>query len=340
VSKLRESFRQAYLQGESRSSGRVDDLASGKYDLLIATSSWDRRCVSLLEAEISAAHGIGVFFENRGKLGLRDEHDPAIESFLKTSCREITRIEKPSEDLVGLWQQLWTATLNCYRQQRHPLHVLLDLSTCPRYYAMAFLAQGLHQGILASLTCFYAEGIYPPDPTENPGDQFTAGRWETRSVPMLAGTADPGNDRVFVVSVGFEGPKTFRVVSSDDPDHVVVLLPDPAVQKDYVDRTRKSNRLLFEEYGVGEKETLRAPAADAIAAWKTLSEANLGKDDVNLFYLCSGTKPHSMAMALHAQVEQRPTVLYPKPVGHRETEIAPSGTYWAYVIRDLALPSA
>jgi hypothetical protein len=333
-------YRQANLDGTSRRAERAADLVGGEYDLLVMTSSWDSRCLCLLEVEVRARHGIGVFFENRGRLGLRDLHDPLIHEYLRSSCGSVHEFEKPSEDLDGLWGKLWEATLKAYVDIRRPLNVLLDLSTCPRYYAMGFLAAGLSRGVLASITCFYAEGDYHEERSDNRDEQFTAGRWETCSAPMLTGSADPGNARRYVVSVGFEGPKTYRAVNSDDPDRVVVLFPEPGVDPDYPKRTRRSNQLLFREYGVGEDDIVRAHAGDAIAAWKKLTEAGLARDDENPFYLCCGTKPHSVAMALHALIAERPTVLYAKPVGHKENKITPRGEYWTYRIRDLASPGA
>ncbi len=335
---MRSQHRQAHLEGWSERSSAVSDVAEGEYDLLVMTASWDKRCLCLLEADLRAQHGIGIYFENRGSLGLRDVHDPLVRAYLCAHCNEVAEITKPSEALDELWQDLWLGAWEAYVRVGRPLNVLLDLSTCPRYYAMGFLAQGMRQGILASLTCFYAEGQYPPPSVEDLGEEFTAGRWETRSAPMLAGTADPGRKRLYVVSVGFEGPKTFRAVSSDDPDRVVVLFPSPGVRDDYPERTREKNQLLFKEFGIDESRTLNAPAGDAIAAWKILDESAVAGSDENPFYLCSGTKPHSMAMAVHGLLTERPTVLYAKPVGHKETEISPLGVYWIFCFRDLATP--
>jgi hypothetical protein len=262
-----------------------------------------------------------------------------VQGFLEGCCDSTRLIERESEDLVGLWEELWVATWEAYASVGRPLDVLLDLSTCPRYYAMAFLAQGFSEGIVGRLTCFYAEGRYPPDPKELAVDQFTAGKWETHSVPGLAGTADPGSRRLYVVSVGFEGSKTFRAVSSDDPDRVVVLFPNPGVDPSYPERTREKNRLLFAEYGIEERQLINAPAGDAIKAWQALAAAAPAGEDENPFYLCCGTKPHSLAMALHGLITERATVLYAKPAGHKEIQIEPSGVYWSFRLEDVTLPS-
>jgi len=334
------TFRHAHVCGEGHSATSPNELVHSTYDLIVMTASWDSRCLCLCDVDVTANEGIGVFFANRGTLGLRDKHDPQVQRFLEESCSHTRFIERESEDLVGLWQQMWVATWESYVNVGRPLDVLLDLSTCPRYYAMAFLARGFRDGIVGRLTCFYAEGRYPPDPQEMAVDQFTAGKWETCSVPGLAGTADPGKKRLYVVSVGFEGSKTFRAVSSDDPDRVVVLFPEPGVDPSYPTRTKENNRLLFAEYGIGNDLMVKAPAGDAIKAWEALAESDVAADDENPFYLCCGTKPHSLAMALHALVADRTTVLYAKPAGHKEVEIEPSGVYWSYVLEDMALPEA
>lgn len=333
-------FQQAYLSGVGRSSDTPADLLDDTYDLIVMTSSWDSRCLCLCDVPVSAKEGIGIFFANRGELGLRDKHDPRVLRFLENTCEHFEAIENESENLTGLWEDIWLAAWRAYGSVGRPLNVLLDLSTCPRYYAMAFLAQGLQEGIVGRLTCFYAEGEYPPDPREPAVDEFTAGKWEAHSVPGLIGTADPGSGRLYVVSVGFEGSKTFRAVSSDDPDRVVVLFPEPGVNPSYPARTRDNNRLLFSEYGIDDSCLLKAPAGDAIAAWEKLAISSFVRQGENPFYLCCGTKPHSVAMALHALVADKTTVLYAKPAGHKEIEITPSGIYWSYLIEDVTLPAA
>lgn len=332
------TFRHAFLEGQSETSDAVPGLVDGQYDLLVMTSSWDRRCLCLTDADVRATRGIGIFFSHRGVLGLRDHHDPKVASYLGERCGDVTRVERGSEDLDGLWQSLWEAAWEAYGLVGHPMRVLIDLSTCPRYYALALVAGGMRKGLVESVTCFYAEGEYPePGPT-NTNEQFTAGRWETRDVPYLTGTADPGKDRLYVVSVGFEGSKTFRAVSNDDADRVMILFPRPGVRPEYPDRTLASNRVLYEEYNVRGEDEIAAPAGDAIAAWRALAESGAVRANENPFYLCCGTKAHSLGMALQALIDDRVTVLYAKPASHKEARITPLNVFWAFRIRDLSVP--
>jgi hypothetical protein len=317
----------------------VEGLVDGEYDLLVMAASWDSRCLCLLRADVRARCGIGVFFENRGVLGLRDAHDPKIRAYLSERCNSVHEIEHASEDLEGLWQELWKAAWEAYAQVGRPLRLLLDLSTCPRYYAMALLAGGFRKGIIAALTCFYSEGRYPEPNETNTHEQFTTGRWKTQDVPYLTGTADPGNRRFYVVSVGFEGSKTYLAVSNNDAERVMILFPRPGVRPDYPERTRRSNEILYEEYGLDESSEIAAPAGDGIAAWAALAGANPTRPDENPFYLCCGTKPHSIAMAVHALIDERVTVLYARPGSHKEAAINPLDSYWALRIQDLSLPA-
>lgn len=331
-------FRQAFLTGRSEKASSIPGLVDGEYDLLIMAASWDSRCLCLLSADVRARWGIGIFFENRGVLGLRDAHDPQVRDYLEHRCETVREIEHASEDLDGLWQELWKGAWEAYTNVGRPLRVLLDVSTCPRYYALALLSGGFRKGIVESVTCFYAEGQYPESREESTHEQFTTGRWKTRDVPFLTGTADPGNSRFYVVSLGFEGAKTYLAVSNNDADRVMVLFPRPGVRPDYPERTRRSNEVLYEEYGLDRRSEISAPAGDAVAAWAALAEASPTLPTENPFYLCCGTKPHAIALALHALIDERVTVLYAQPASHKEAAITPLDSYWAFRIRDLSVP--
>jgi hypothetical protein len=151
------------------------------------------------------------------------------------------------------------------------------------------------------------------------------------------GECDPEKDRHYFVSVGFEGSKTLRVVTRAEPDHVSVLFPDPGYESDYVATTTRNNSELMNQFSVPGSRIVKAPAGDSIAAWEAMGGIDL--DDpvkYNVYYICCGTKSHSLALALRAMALGYPTVLYNKPDRHRESIIIPSGKYWRFDIVDLS----
>jgi hypothetical protein len=330
------SFRELFLSGSAHSGQSPSDVITGHFDLLIVTSSWDSRCKCLSESDVSADHGVGLFFSNRGQGELRDEHDPVMTRLLEERCTSYKPITLPSEALYDLWDAIWHEVEETAKCLGRPLRVLLDLSTCPRFYAMALVAEGFNSHLVHELTTFYAEGDYPEPPAIDPHELFTSGSWATVAIPGISASPDPAKKRFYLVSVGFEGSKTLRAVTTDGADRVSVLFPKPGVKPEYVDRTASENANLKAEYRIPDTQFIDAPAGDAVAAWRALAETPLETDDDNVFYLCCGTKAHSLGMALHAYARGHATVLYAKPARHKEARIAPLGTYWRYTVRDLS----
>ncbi len=328
-------FRRAWLAADSTDASTPRGLVDGEYDLLVMTSSWDSRCLCLLECEIRADRAVGIFFENRGAGELRDSHDPQVRAFLNRASPQVSELRYGSDALDELWNAIWQETLDARAGTGRALRVMLDLSTCPRYFALALLAAGFRSHLFAELVVFYAEGRYPPPTPEDPHEPFTAGRWETVPVPLLEGRSAPGLPRHYVVSVGFEGSKTLRALSNEGADAITVVFPRPAVAPEYEQRSEQANQILFDEFGVSREELIDAPAGDAIATWRAVDSGHERWHGTETFYLTAGTKPQALGLALDALVDGQASVMYAKPANHKETAIVPLGRYWRYTISDL-----
>jgi ABC-type cobalamin/Fe3+-siderophores transport system ATPase subunit len=84
---------------------------------------------------------------------------------------------------------------------------------------------------------------------------------------------------------------------------------------------------------VTDRQTIRAPAGDAVEAWRKISEGSVENfERENTYYLCSGNKAHSVALALRALAQETPTLLYNKPEKHLPTDVSCSGVYWSYSV--------
>jgi hypothetical protein len=329
-----DEYRQRHILGSSFKSDEAGELLSDKFDLMVLVSSWDTRCISIVEGDdLHAKYGVTMYFNARDNKGLRDKHDLLLENFCKASCSAFNKVCGSSTDVHGMWDKLLKLIIIARRECGRPIRVFVDISSCPKYFAMAILGYCLRTGIAEKVTMFYAEGIYE-EKVEASEVAFTGGHWSTVAVPSLEGTYDPEKKRFYLISVGFEGFKTLRVVSKADPNRVSVLFPNPGVLKEYAQRTREDNRELC--IGIPEEQIIEAHAADVIGCWRSLEEhSSESPDTENTYYLCCGTKPHAIAMALRAIALEYPAVLYNIPEKHSVVHIRPAGEFWRYDLQDI-----
>lgn len=336
MSEVRTKFRKAFIHGVSKRSDNVEELTGDDVDVVIVTSSWDARSISITKSrKMSAKLGIGIFFDTKDKRGLRDRHDPVLLNFLgKVSVRQVL-VTGESCDVSVTWTKIQEHLLQVRSELRRPIRIFMDLSACSRYYSLGVAAFGFMQRIASSVTYFYSEAVYTAGSGE--GElAFTGGRWATVSIPYLSGLFDPSKRTLYVVSVGFEGEKTFRAVSRADPDRVSLLFTKPGYCRAYEMRARKANANLVKEFVIPKNQVINAPASDAIEAWKRIEEFDIErKGTENRFYMCCGTKPHSLAMALSAMANGTSTVLYSIPDEHRVHETEPNGIFWTYGLHDV-----
>jgi hypothetical protein len=334
---MKSEFAAAGIEALAKRASEPGALVKGDFDAIVVAPSWDSRCLAITQAtEVRASLGICALFENRGQLGLRDEHDPRVLKWIGERTTETVEVRGPSENLRDIWGGMMVPLLGLMRARNRPLRLLVDLSTCPRYYAAGLLSAGLQRGIVSSITFFYAEADYPEPSTEPERvEQFTRGKWQSVPVPDRMGLYNPTKRRFYFVSVGFEGAKTFTAVNRADPDRVALLFPRPGFRPEYEARCEEQCNQLLEEYQIATDLVIEAPAGDAVAAWQALTERNVeAPKEENLFYLCSGTKPHTLALTLRAYALGSPAVLYNRPTMHIETKTSASGIYWIYKISD------
>ena len=337
-------FSENYLKGRSYSSNDVKTLIEGHFDLIIMSSTWDRRCVCIIENDLSADYSIMLKFKLRDEYGLQDDHDEKIYNYLLkiTKNKPIKEIFEESINVDKFTILLSDKIYDVFLNNKGQMNVLLDLSTCPRYYALSILAILICHGLISKLTISYAEGIYShKDLGCSNKLSFSKGKWKTIPISSFSQISDPEKMKYLMVSIGYEGNKTIRAVNRVDPNRISILFPDPGVTKEHVKKVDVANEELLEFYKVPENQIVRVHAADAIGVWKSLSEANLEKPEENIFYLCCGTKPHAIGLALRAISLGHPKVLYNIPSGgHSFVDVEPYGVYWKYEIEDIsALPN-
>lgn len=339
--KAATDFEGGTFSGASVSSKDPSEIWFGQFQFAVVATSWDVRSTGFTKCD-------NLSFENccivnptaRDTAGLRDSHDPRILEFCRRVSSNISFISTISTSLRDPWKALkssfWAAMQNQVLETRNS-RIFIDISTCPRYLSLALIREALNSGLVSEIVVAYCEGIYPPTPSSYGGMEeisFKKGALQAIPVPGYLGDYEPSREKLFVVSVGFDGWKTLNQLCRKEPEHVAVLLGDPGVIPEYAQRTRKANSALFERFGVVEDNVIRADAGDAVAAWKALTAWSAdGGDDFNVSYLCSGNKPHSLALALRAMSLANVTLMYNRAARSEPIVVDFSGNFWRYSIK-------
>jgi hypothetical protein len=261
----------------------------------------------------------------------------ALKKFAETVSLTPRIFHGSSRAIQSLWKTLREYLFAMYQAVGRRLRLFIDLSTCPRYLSLGVACNMLSSGLASHVTVFYAEGNYSEDSSEESRHElFTKGGWDAIPIPSLEGEWAPNKRRAYLVSVGFEGSKTLRLISREEPDDIYVLFPDPGVKLEYVQRAREQNKTLMSLLPDPSHDVIRAAAGDAIDAWKQLDVASREQpSEQNVYYVCCGTKSHSLALALRALVLRYPAVLYILPDQHKVAETHPLGVYWRFDIKDV-----
>lgn len=334
-------FRHGFIEGSSRRAGHIDELLSAEYDVAVLAGSWDDRCLAITSAQRFSAKAVLLisFADNdpggKPKQEANEEH---LRTYLANKGVVLATLEDVTEDVNTEFVRLWDMLLPFVATGR--TRVFVDLSACPRYYTLGVIAGLLRIGLASQVDVLYSEATYPatgtsPHPTDVP---FSEGRWRCEPIPYLNGQFQPSKPLLHVVSVGFEGGKTVRLLEKEEATHVTLLFPIPGVIERYDAEVWERNKPVIARFSVPEQRILRAQAADPVAAWRAVVSSHMALDGSQVKYLCCGTKAHSLGLALSALRTENATVMYNVPEKHRFVETVASGTYWLYRIRDLSVP--
>ncbi len=206
------------------------------------------------------------------------------------------------------------AVLNVYEAVGRPLRVAVDLNSVPRYLALSLLGFGAKTGVVASFSAIYsAARAYI---NESSSLSFTEGSWKPRAIPTLGEGAFPSARSVLVVSGGFEGDHTLRLVNALEPDRVIVALTT-GIRVEHDRMAQRASVNLAEDYLLAEGGVVTLPAQDLASSVEKL-EASLSRfseegEDVALSFLLSGTKIAALAMGLYAVDHGVAQVYYAEP---------------------------
>lgn len=336
-------FSDGLISAKSSWAHSANELWKGYFDFALLGASWDKRS-AVIAGCTQLKFGSVVILKppSHGTTDLLSRHYSTIKKYCFGISDRVSTIDSDPKLINEELKSIRDAFLNEIAKPNRsiPAKVFIDTSTCPRYFTLALLAEAFRSGLTASITLGYAEGKYPiASPSYNDLEEisFTEGALQAMPIPGFFGEFEPSKAKLFLVSLGFDGWKTLNLLIRKEPERVVALLASPASATGYEERALVANAALIDRFGLDQSLILKAPAGDAVSAWKTISQLNVEHfDSENVFYLCSGNKPHSIAFALRAMSKEFPALLYNRPERHMPVDIDVAGVFWSYVVTPVA----
>jgi hypothetical protein len=340
---FQSEFSDGFIAARSVKATDPNLLWQGSFDFGLVGSSWDKRCTA-----ISRCHSIR--FESSVIVkpltatpsAVLEAHHTNVHDFCSSNSELCNVLETDTETLNATYERIrslfWSAVGD--RDRATPARIFIDVSTCPRFLSLALLREALLSGIVSEVCLGYSEGKYPTaKPSYNGLEEiaFSDGAFQAIPVPGYYGEFEPSRGKLFIVSLGFDGWKTLNLLIRKEPERVLALLASPGGAEDYEDRALAANSALIERFRLTDEGILKATSGDAVEAWRRITEASLENlEEENIYYLCSGNKPHSIAFALRALSLESPTLLYNSPSKYLPLEIDFNGTFWMYSIKPAA----
>lgn len=327
---------------EIRQERRISERLQVGGDLLVLTSSWERRCIEVARVRHGryAAAAVITFMEE-GTSGRRAEHDTALVRLAGEHAASVTSLGCYSVSNVERWRNALAEFVAGIRiELGRPLDIVIDVSCLPKYYMLTLLGYCMSSGSVRSLRLLYAEGRYAPsdgNTSLSADHSFTDGSWRSLPVPYLEGRLAPDKKVEVVASIGFETFQARKLIRAYEAERHCLVTPYPGFSAEYSDQSEKEARALAANLDVDEREILRCPAGDAAATADIVIDVLDRCGRFKEVGLCLGTKPHAIGFGVAALIRPDFTLVCRMPDRYVETETPATGIMWSYEVRDLSV---
>lgn len=299
------------------------DLICDPVDLLIVAGTWDVRCLSMVEVQWKepASRVLLVEYANSGKSGRAQSYtDLLVEHFSTEACTRVSSISIDSSDLVVAWSDMKAAVLGAYAEAGRPIRIGLDITSVPRYVWLNLLGYAAETGVVSGFEFVYT-AAHEYEYVDGPRI-FSDGVWKPRAIATLGRGAQPSAESLLVVSGGFEGANTLRLVNALEPDRVLVALSS-SENSEHDRDARRANAPLGQEYGLAG-EVIQLPLSDVHASVNNLDRA-LGDQEQSpsrqlaISFLLCGSKISALAVGLYAVRREIAQIYFSDPQFRLET---------------------
>lgn len=333
------AWRSAHLAvSQTRASTERHELSG---DLLILTSSWERRCTEIARARHGQYRMAAVVrFAEEGISGRRAVHDDALDALATVHADDTFNLERMPTAAVDGWRDALVELVSKARAAAgRPIDVVADVSCLPKYYMLVLIGFCLSSGAVRSLRLLYAEGRYAPldsNASLAPDHAFTEGAWRSLQVPFLEGRWSPDKKVEIVASIGFETFEARKLIRLYEAERHRLITPHPGFSVEYGEQSEREAKSLAHYLDLDEQDILRCPAGDATSVAARVIDILDSGGRFKEVGLCMGTKPHAIGLGLASLVRSDFTLVCRMPDRYVETETPATGQTWSYELRDLS----
>lgn len=324
---------------------RISERLEAKGDLLILTSSWERRCVEVTRLGHGRyAAAAVIMFAEEGMSGRRSEHDAQLANLATEHADSVADIGPHSVSDVESWRNALADVVARTRiALGRPFDLVVDVSCLPKYYMLTLMGYCVSSGSVRSLQLLYAEGRYAPsdgNTSLSPDHAFTEGAWRSLPVPYLEGRLSPDKKVEVLASIGFETFQARKLIRVYEAERHHLVTPYPGFSPEYGEQSEKEAKALATNLDLNDSEILRCPAGDAAAAADIAVDTLDRSDRFKQVGLCLGTKPHAIGFGIAALIRPDFTLVCRMPDRYVETETPATGIMWSYELRDLSVAAS
>lgn len=310
-------------------------VASGAYDIALVAGSWDSR--SLMFNSFDVAVGVTVVLTLSASLfsSKVQENQASLLAKARACSTKVVEVEADRSTPNQALREVVRVVRSEAAIAGRPLRVLVDLAGTSRYVSLGLLAATMSDGSAVDVSFSYAttRGYAPSTDPAADAYVFRSGKWFPSAIPGLGKPAGAGKQRL-VVSAGFEGRRTRRLVDLLEPDVVEIVVSDSplagnnAVLSQQVPLLRgavSASKQREVHFPVGEVAGL----ADYV---HRLANDTSAGDRLSTSALLAGPKSAGLAMAVSALRGGVSNVFYVRSERHEEVDVAGIDAYYLYRI--------
>ncbi len=320
------------------------------FDLAVVVASWDSRCLEVTKLPITAKRVLLVDFKNKGETGRSNKHKNHLSSWAESIAEYVSECEIDSlavADSVRVWKN----TLS--KETRPGDRIFVDVSSFPKSHMLTLFGILLRATIIKDISLFYAEADYVLEPVSSPvvtvsddgtltlasrtasGFSLTSGAWSTMTIPYLDGLSSPERPRHMLVSLGGEGVKTQALLEQYEPEVVSLIYPVPGISERYDQIARYENSVVGARFKERIASSVDCPYGSAGEVFRYCCDSYINNDSEDVYFLCCGSKPHAIGLALAVRVLNGPTLVVRVPTSYMERNNPPTGASYLYSIRKI-----